>query len=185
MTNTSDDASPLSKRKSKKPDTPKITIDTIEDGLDRVALAMDKAGLQGAAYLPIYERLEAELEILKAKDDRRERARIRAARVMQEHLIKVPVLASMTDPPPRPDIQPRLLSKKDAAAYLGVSTPTFAKWVAEGLFPPSVSITKMWDKKAIDAQLDKLSGLEANDTDDGGYERRRLEREAKKAARSR
>jgi predicted DNA-binding transcriptional regulator AlpA len=55
---------------------------------------------------------------------------------------------------------PRLLTMKAAAAYLGVSTPTFAKWVDAGLFPRSVSITKMWDRKAIDAQLDKLSGLD-------------------------
>jgi predicted DNA-binding transcriptional regulator AlpA len=91
----------------------------------------------------------------------------------------------MTDPPPHPDFEPRLLTQKAAAAYVGVSAPTSAKWVAAGLLPPSVSITKMWDKKAIDAQLDKLSGLEVKPSHDGGYERRRLEREAKRAARLR
>lgn len=79
---------------------------------------------------------------------------------------------------------PRLITKKAAAAYVGVSVPTFAKWVAAGLFPPSVSITKMWDKKAIDAQLDKLSGLESHNTDNG-YELRKRERDAKRAVRSR
>ena len=61
---------------------------------------------------------------------------------------------------PKDSESPRLLTKKDAAAYVGVSVATFAKWVAAGLFPPSLSITKMWDRKAIDAQLDKMSGLE-------------------------
>lgn len=56
---------------------PKITADTIEDALDRVALAMDKAGPQGAAYLPIYERLEAELVTVQANDNRLARARKR------------------------------------------------------------------------------------------------------------
>jgi predicted DNA-binding transcriptional regulator AlpA len=79
---------------------------------------------------------------------------------------------------------PRLLTKKAAAAYVGVSVPTFTKWVAAGLFPPSVSITKMWDRKAIDSQLDKISGLEARKTDNG-YELRKRERDAKRAARSR
>ena len=53
---------------------------------------------------------------------------------------------------------PRLLTKKAAAAYVGVSVPTFAKWVMAGIMPASVSITKMWDRKAIDSQLDKISG---------------------------
>jgi predicted DNA-binding transcriptional regulator AlpA len=92
---------------------------------------------------------------------------------------------------PKDSGSPRLLTKKAAAAYVGVSVPTFSKWVAEGLFPPSVSITKMWDKKAIDAQLDKLSGLESKPQKDSfdvwkeGYELRKRERDAKRAARSR
>jgi hypothetical protein len=50
----------------------------------------------------------------------------------------------------------------------------------------------MWDRKAIDAQLDKLSGLESEtkkedsfDTWKDGYELRKRERVAKRAARSR
>lgn len=61
--------------------------------------------------------------------------------------------ANDNDPPGR------LLNKGAAARYCGVSRPTFDKWVAAGLFPPSVSITKMWDRKAIDIALDKMSGL--------------------------
>jgi hypothetical protein len=50
--------------------------------------------------------------------------------------------------------------------------------------PASVSITKMWDRKAIDDRLDKISGLETRTADDG-YELRKRERDAKKAARTR
>lgn len=43
----------------------------------------------GVAHgLPIYERLESELAALKAKEDMMERARVRAARFIQEHSIK-------------------------------------------------------------------------------------------------
>lgn len=98
---------------------------------------------------------------------------------------------ALTDTPDNTK-SPRLITKKAAAAYVGVSVPTFTKWVAEGLFPPSVSITKMWDKKAIDAQLDKLSGLESRtpqadsfETRKSGYELRKRERDSKRAARSR
>jgi predicted DNA-binding transcriptional regulator AlpA len=92
----------------------------------------------------------------------------------------------MTDTPNDSE-SPRLLTNKAAAAYVGVSTATFAKWVAAGLFPPSVSITKMWDRKAIDSQLDKLSGLASEPTKQDsfaiwkeGYELRKRERDAKK-----
>jgi hypothetical protein len=47
---------------------PPIIIETVEKHLDRLADIIDKAGSQGAVYLPIYERLEVELEKLKAKD---------------------------------------------------------------------------------------------------------------------
>lgn len=82
------------------------------------------------------------------------------------------------------DNVPRLLTKKAAAAYVGVSAPTFAKWVMGGIMPPPVSLTRMWDRKAIDTQLDKISGLETNSVDDG-YELRKRERDAKKATRTR
>jgi predicted DNA-binding transcriptional regulator AlpA len=59
------------------------------------------------------------------------------------------------------DVSPRLLTQKAAAAYVGVSTPTFAKWVMEGIFPGPAERTKMWDRKAIDLALHKLSGIEA------------------------
>jgi predicted DNA-binding transcriptional regulator AlpA len=55
--------------------------------------------------------------------------------------------------------EPRLLNKKEAAAYCGVSVGTFSKWVKAEIMPTAVSITRRWDRKAIDAALDKMSGL--------------------------
>ena len=55
----------------------------------------------------------------------------------------------------------RLLSRQDAAAYCGVSPSTFAGWVRSGHMPAPV-FGKRWDKRAIDATLDKASGLAAS-----------------------
>jgi hypothetical protein len=57
-----------------------ITVDILEKCLDRVALAIDQAGDKGAVYLPIYDRLEAELKALKDKEDRLARIQARVRR---------------------------------------------------------------------------------------------------------
>lgn len=75
---------------------------------------------------------------------------------------------------------PRLLTKKAAAAYVGVSVPTFAKWVLAGIMPASASITKMWDRKAIDSQLDKISGLESETKKEDSFDIWKRGRDAKK-----
>ncbi|WP_407122719.1 hypothetical protein [Bradyrhizobium sp. STM 3561] len=69
-----------------KGDTP-ITVGTLEWCLDRLAYAMHRAP-GGEVYLPIFERLESELAVAKAKEAILERVRVRAARFMQEHSIK-------------------------------------------------------------------------------------------------
>jgi predicted DNA-binding transcriptional regulator AlpA len=56
---------------------------------------------------------------------------------------------------------PRLLSGPDAAAYLGISRATFAKWTYNGTLPRPLSNTRYWDRKAIDLALDKMSGIVA------------------------
>lgn len=61
---------------------------------------------------------------------------------------------------------PRLLSRPDAAAYLGISPTTFSLWVSTHKMPAAVPGTRKWDKKAIDAKLDEISGLAANDNED-------------------
>lgn len=48
-------------------ETEPTTAAAIETGLYRVALAMKRAGKRGEVYLPVYERLEAELAALKAR----------------------------------------------------------------------------------------------------------------------
>ncbi|PDT64905.1 hypothetical protein CO683_35275 [Bradyrhizobium ottawaense] len=65
-----------------------ITVATLEWCLDRLAYEMHRAPQGPEVYLPLFERLESELAVLKAKEDMLERARIRAARFMQEHPIK-------------------------------------------------------------------------------------------------
>jgi excisionase family DNA binding protein len=61
---------------------------------------------------------------------------------------------------------PRLIGRKEAAAYLGIAESTFSMWVATHKMPQPVAGTKRWDKKAIDARLDELSGLTAADAED-------------------
>jgi hypothetical protein len=64
---------------------------------------------------------------------------------------------------------PRLMSGADAAAYLGVTPATFAKWVADGRAPKPLPGCRRWDRKAIDLALDSRSGIvapSATDPDD-------------------
>jgi hypothetical protein len=63
-----------------RPTAVSITVDVLEKCLDRVALAIDQAGDKGAVYLPIYDRLEAELKALKDKEDRLARIQARVRR---------------------------------------------------------------------------------------------------------
>ena len=65
---------------SKKPRV-EVSIEVLEKCLDRLALAIDRAGKRGAVYLPIYERIEAELDALRAKEERMTRARQRLKRL--------------------------------------------------------------------------------------------------------
>lgn len=53
----------------------------------------------------------------------------------------------------------RGLSRPDAAAYCGLTPAAFDDWVRRGLVPPAIPGTHRWDRKAIDAALDKASGL--------------------------
>ncbi|WP_205826859.1 helix-turn-helix transcriptional regulator [Mesorhizobium zhangyense] len=56
-------------------------------------------------------------------------------------------------------LEPRLMKRPEAAAYLGVSVATFSGWVAAGHLPKPVFGSMRWDRCAIDATLDKLAGL--------------------------
>lgn len=56
---------------------------------------------------------------------------------------------------------PRLIGRKEAAAYCGIAESTFSLWVSTHKMPPVVPGTRKWDKRAIDAKLDEISGLAA------------------------
>ena len=53
------------------------------------------------------------------------------------------------------------MSGADAAADCGVTPATWSKWVAAGMVPAALPGTRRWDRKAIDAALDKASGIKA------------------------
>lgn len=58
------------------------------------------------------------------------------------------------------DIQPRGLSKEEAATYAGCKTlAAFDDWVVRGIIPGPIPGTHRWDRKAIDSYLDRASGL--------------------------
>jgi hypothetical protein len=60
----------------------------------------------------------------------------------------------------------RLLSRVEAAAYCGLSPRGFDEWVKVGRLPSSIIGTKRYDLKAIDAALDRMSGLTQTDGPD-------------------
>lgn len=59
--------------------------------------------------------------------------------------------------------EPRLIGRKDAAAYCGIAESTFSMWVATNKMPPALPGTRRWDKAAIDDKLDALRGVAANE----------------------
>lgn len=80
------------------------------------------------------------------------------------------------------DNGPRLIGRREAAAYCGIGESTFSLWVATHKMPPSVPGTRKWDKRAIDARLDEISGLGANDNEEEtDLQKWRRERDARRA----
>src|SRR4051812_8823333 len=61
-------------------------------------------------------------------------------------------------------IQPRGLTRQDAAAYCGLTPEGFDDWVRRGIAPGPIAGTQRWDRKAIDLALDRASGLESAQT---------------------
>ena len=56
-------------------------------------------------------------------------------------------------------MQKRLLSREEAASYTGTTARQFSVWVKKGIMPERLPETLKWDIRAIDAHLDKKSGL--------------------------
>lgn len=57
-------------------------------------------------------------------------------------------------------MQPRMLTREEAAAYCGLSPEGLSDWMRRGLVPRPIPGTHRIDRKALDAALDKLSGIE-------------------------
>jgi predicted DNA-binding transcriptional regulator AlpA len=60
-------------------------------------------------------------------------------------------------------MMPRLLSRKEAALYVGLSPGAFDVEVAVGTFPSPFLLKRtrrrLWDIRALDATMDKAAGL--------------------------
>ena len=56
-------------------------------------------------------------------------------------------------------IAPRLLNRRQAASYCGLSIQGFSKWVKSGRLPRSIPGTARWDLEAINAALDAAGGI--------------------------
>ncbi len=57
---------------------------------------------------------------------------------------------------------PRLLTRAEAATYLGRSARTFDAEVAEGVWPSAIRSgrKKVWDRVALDRKVDLYSGFQ-------------------------
>lgn len=64
------------------------------------------------------------------------------------------------------DNGPRLIGRKEAAAYCNITPTAFSGWVRTHIMPPAIPGTRKWDKRAIDAKLDEISGLAAVSNED-------------------
>jgi hypothetical protein len=56
-------------------------------------------------------------------------------------------------------IEPRLMTKAQAASYCGVTPSGFTAWIKAGIVPGPLPGTQRYDRKALDAALDRHSGL--------------------------
>lgn len=66
---------------------------------------------------------------------------------------------------PANDNSPRLLSRTEAAAYCGFKPTAFSTHVLAGRLPAALPGLHKWDRAAIDAHLDKMSGLTKGNRD--------------------
>ena len=58
-------------------------------------------------------------------------------------------------------MQKRGLTLSEAAEYAGVSQSAFRDWVQKGIVPGPWEGTHRYDRRALDAALDRVSGLKA------------------------
>jgi hypothetical protein len=53
----------------------------------------------------------------------------------------------------------RLVGEREAAESVGLELATFRAWVAAGRLPPPLPDCGRYDLKALDAAIDRISGL--------------------------
>lgn len=79
---------------------------------------------------------------------------------MKGHGNRKAVATTPQDPTDALPLQsPRLLSRKQAAAYCSVSPETFDDYRRRAIVPDPIIGTNRWDRKLIDIWLDKASGI--------------------------
>ena len=61
----------------------------------------------------------------------------------------------MTEQP----LMPRLVCEEIAAQRVGVPISTFRHWVTCGMLPKALDLCGLYDLKAVDLALDRLSGI--------------------------
>lgn len=61
------------------------------------------------------------------------------------------------------NLHPRGLNRDQAARYVGISMTTFHRFVVEGVLPGPLHFGRrvVWDRRALDEALDRMSGLDA------------------------
>ena len=91
-----------------------ITLQEIEEALAYVTYIVGK---YGKAYLPVLRRLEREVEAARQKESPGDRAR----RAQREARVR---------------IEPRGMTREDAAAYCSLSPAAWDRWVSDGRMPP-------------------------------------------------
>lgn len=86
--------------------------------------------------------------------------------------------------PVMPDTVPRLLSREQAAAYVGLSPNQFEIEVRAGTFPQAYPLKKtrrrLFDKAAIDRALDALNPVKVDDARGWDEQRREWQRRQNK-----
>ena len=65
-----------------------------------------------------------------------------------------------------PPSERRCFDRKEAASFFSVSVGTFDKLVQGGELPQPILLRgrKVWDRRSLDAAIDRMSGLEPADT---------------------
>lgn len=78
-------------------------------------------------------------------------------------------------------VAPRVMTKAEAAAYCRLTPSGFTEWVAKKRLPGPIPGTRRWDKAAIDAALDRLSGLGGSPSGKSALAQWREKRDARQA----